>query len=175
MYPDHSLMPKEAVRLSALAHLAEREMSYRDLATAVRHFIDRIMGPSLDLMGNSLELLIYEGLVEAVDGKGMADNAVLRLTPPGATALEALLKARLRGSLGDVNRLTLLLKLRFLRHLPEAEQQAQLSLIAQSLQEELARVEDLRRHHADAPGPFLDWLDQDIAALTARLSRLPAP
>ena len=175
MFRDNSLIPTEAIRLAALGLLSEGARRYGELAAEIRHFTSRVAGPSLDLMGNSLELLIYEGLVEAVDGKGMADNALLRLTPPGATALETLLKARLRGPLGDVNRLTLLLKLRFLRHLSEAEQQAQLSLIAQSLQEELARIEDLRRHHADAPGPFLDWLDQDIAALTARLSRLPAP
>jgi hypothetical protein len=174
LFRDNSLIPAEAIRLAALGLLAESARRYGDLASEIRHFTSRIAGPSLDLMGSSLELLIYEGLAEAVDGKGMADNALLRLTPPGATALQALLKARLRGPLGDLNRLTLLLKLRFLRHLPEAEQQAQLSLIAESLEEELARLEDLRRHHETAPGPFLDWLDHDIAALRARLASRPS-
>ena len=45
-----------------------------------RHFTSRIVGPSLDLMGTSLELLRYDGLIEALDGTGMEDNAVLTVT-----------------------------------------------------------------------------------------------
>src|SRR5512146_571537 len=93
LFRDNSLIPAEAIRLAALGLLAEGARRYGDLASEIRHFTRRIAGPSLDLMGSSLELLIYEGLAEAVDGKGMADNALLRLTPPGATALQALLKA----------------------------------------------------------------------------------
>jgi DNA-binding PadR family transcriptional regulator len=169
MFRDNSLIPTEAVRLAALGLLAEAPRRYGDLAAEIRHFTSRIAGPSLDLMGTSLELLRYEGLVTAVDGSGAGDNALLAITPAGSAALEALLKAHLRAPLGDYNRLALLLKLRFLALLPAPEQQAQMTLIAESLESELARLEDLRRHNA-APGPFRDWLDHDIAALEARLA-----
>ena len=67
MYADNSLTPRETIRLCALGTLAQQtpdnEMMYDDLVFAVRHFISRISGPSLDLMGESIELLRYEGLV----------------------------------------------------------------------------------------------------------------
>ena len=60
----------------------------------------------------------------------------------------------------------------FLHHLPTAGREAQLALIADSLESELARLQDLRRHHAEGPSLFLDWLDHDIAALAARVAQL---
>lgn len=71
MFSDNTLTPKEAVRLCALGAIASKPMRYSELAGSVRHFTGRIMGPSLELMGTSIELLRYEGLVEAIDGKGM--------------------------------------------------------------------------------------------------------
>ena len=172
MFRDNSLIPAEAIRLAALGLLAEEPRRYGDLAMEIRHFTSRIVGPSLDLMGTSLELLRYEGLIEAVDGKGMADNALLQLTAAGETALHGLLRARLRTPASDLNRLALLLKLRFLHHLRAAEQHEQVASIVESLEGELARLEDLRRHHEGAPGSFLEWLDHDIAALRTRLAQL---
>lgn len=172
MFRDQSLIPAEAVRLAALGLLAEAERRYGDLATEIRHLTSRIAGPSLDLMGTSLELLRYEGLIAAVDGRGMSDNAVLRLTPAGNAALAGLLQARLRSPANDLNRLALLMKLRFLHHLPPADQQAQMDAVRESCESELARLEDLRRQHAQAPARFLAWLDHDIAALKARLEWL---
>lgn len=168
-----SLIPVEAIRLAALGLLAEAARHYGDLAGEIRHFTSHVAGPSLDLMGTSLELLRLEGLIEPVDGKGMADNAVMRLTPQGSDALHTLLQARLRVPLGDANRLTLLLKLRFLSQLPAAERQAQRAEIAESLGSETRRLLELRRHHAAAaPAAFLDWLDRDLAALAAHLDGL---
>ena len=69
MYKDNSLIPSEAVRLAALGLLAKRPRVYADLARDIRHFTARIVGPSLDLLGPSLELLKIEGLIEAVDPK----------------------------------------------------------------------------------------------------------
>lgn len=175
MFRDNSLIPTEAIRLAALGLLAEAPRRYGDLAAEIRHFTSRVAGPSLDLMGTPLELLRLEGLVAAAAGAGMADNALLEITPAGRAALDALLQARLRAPLGDYNRLVLLLKLRFLHHLPETEQRAQIALIAELLESELARLKDLRRHDgAAAPRPFLDWLDHDIAALEAQLRGLHA-
>ena len=175
MFRDNSLIPAEAIRLAALGFLAEGPRRYGDLAAEIRHFTSRIAGPSLDLMGTSLELLRFEGLVAAVDGEGMSDNAVLTLTEAGATALHNLLRARLRAPLGDYNRLTLLLKLRFLHHLDPAEQKEQMALIAESLESERARLADLRSHNAAAPAVFLEWLDDEIAGLDKRLARVARP
>jgi len=171
MFRDNSLIPSEAVRLAALGLLAEGPRHYGDLAAEIRHFTSRVAGPSLDLMGTSLELLRFEGLIAAAEP---AEDALLTITPAGRTTLRTLLQAHLRAPLGDYNGLVLMLKLRFLHLLPEAEQRAQMGLIAESLEGELARLEDLRRHHAGRPGPFRDWLDQDIAALKARLAPLAA-
>ena len=170
MFRDNSLVPLEAVRLCALGLLAEGERRYGDLAGEIRHFTSRVVGPSLDLMGTSLELLRYEGLIEAIDGHGMTDNAVLRLTPRGGEALHALLKAQLRSPQSEINRLSLMLKLRFLHHLPEAERHGQLALMAESLVNERARLDELRQR--TEPGLFRDWLDHDIAFVETRIAWL---
>src|SRR3546814_6409886 len=88
MYRDNSLVPKEAIRLAALGLLAERDRPYGDLAREVREFAARIVGPSLELLGTSIELLRFEGLIAPVDGQGMADAAVLRLTDAGRARSE---------------------------------------------------------------------------------------
>jgi DNA-binding PadR family transcriptional regulator len=171
MFRDKSLIPTEAVRLTALGLLAEAPRRYGDLAIEIRHFTSRIIGPSLDLMGTPLELLRYEGLIEAVDGQGMADNAMLRLTARGVEALRSLLQAQLRAPVNDLNRLALLLKLRFLHHLPQEAQRAQLAQIADSLESERARLDELRRHDG-ASDLFRDWLDGDIAMVEERIGWL---
>ncbi len=175
MFRDNSLIPTEAIRLAALGLLAEAPRRYGDLAAEIRHFTSCVAGPSLDLMGAPLELLRYEGLVAAAEAPSMADNALLEITAAGRAGLQALLQAHLRAPLGDYNRLALLLKLRFLHHLPEAEQRTQMALIAESIESEIARLRVLQRHHREpAPRAFLDWLDHDIAALEARLTLLGA-
>ncbi len=171
MFRDKSLIPAEAVRLVALGLLAEAPRRYGDLAMEIRHFTSHIVGPSLDLMGMSLELLRYEGLVEAVEGEGTPDNALLRPTERGRAALRDLLHAQLRTPVNDLNRLALLSKLRFLHHLPAAEQETQLALMAESLESEQARLGELRRHHT-APGLFRDWLDHDQALMAERIAWL---
>ena len=60
MYRDNTLIPAEAVRLAALGSLVDGDKSYGDLAREIRFFVARIVGPSLDLLGTSLELLRLE-------------------------------------------------------------------------------------------------------------------
>jgi DNA-binding PadR family transcriptional regulator len=172
MFRDRSLIPAEAIRLMALGLLAEGPRAYGDLAGEVRYFTSNFVGPSLDLMGSSIEVLRTQGLIEAIDGHGMADNAVMRLKPEGHVALHELLQAPLGQSQGDVSRLALRLKLRFLALLPEAEQAAQRTHIAEALESELARLGDVRRRNAAAPALFRDWLDRDIAALESHLKAM---
>jgi DNA-binding PadR family transcriptional regulator len=163
MFKDHSLLPAEAVRLAALGLLAEGPRRYGDLAMEIRHFIALAVGPSLDLMGSSIELLRYEGLAAVED-------ETLTLTPAGAAALARLLSAPLRAPSNDASRLALLLKLRFLHHLEAAEQAAQRGQIEESLEAERARLEELRRRHATTAPALRDWLDRDIADLGARIA-----
>jgi DNA-binding PadR family transcriptional regulator len=172
MFRDNSLIPSEAIRLAALGFLAEGPRRYGELAASIRHFTSCVAGPSLELMGTSLELLRYEGLTTA---EGDGESAALTLTEAGRAMLGTLLMARLRAPLGEFNRLSLLLKLRFLHLLDEEERREQIALIADSIESELIRLKDLRRTQGSMPAAFLEWLDHDIAALEARRLSLAAP
>lgn len=172
MFRDHSLVPAEAIRLAALGFLAEAPRYYADLAAEVRHLTSRIVGPSPELMGTSLELLRYEGLVQAADGASARDNPELSITATGREALMLLLRAGLRAPVGDLAKLGLVLKLRFLQHLPESEQAEQIAQVIGAWDGELARLEDLRAHDPKAPALFHAWLDHDIGQMKARLAWL---
>lgn len=172
MYADNTLTPKEAVRLCALGTLALGPQRYSALAGAVRHFVSHILGPSLDLMGTSIELLKLEGLVSARDGVGMADDAVLELTPKGRTEFAALLKARVRAAATEFNRLIVALKFHFLHLLEPEEQRAQVEMLADVIDGEIARLTALRGDRAGDGGRFVAWLDNEIQVLESRLGWL---
>jgi len=172
MYADNTLTPKEAVRLCALGTLASGPMRYSALANSIRHFTSHITGPSLDVMGTSLELLKYEGLVEAVDGIGMEDDAVLEITKAGKTELRNLLTASVRAQANDMNKLIAALKFRFLHLLNKDEQHAQAGIFVDAAETELARLDELRQHHTDDGGHLGEWLDHDIQELENRLAWL---
>jgi DNA-binding PadR family transcriptional regulator len=174
MFRDHSLVPAEAIRLTALGLLAEAPRRYADLAAEVRYLTSRIAGPSPELMGTSLELLRYEGLVAPTDGASTGENPELCLTASGRAALEALLRANLRAPSTDLAKLGLVLKLRFLHQLPAAEQSQQIALVIGACESEIARLDDLRARHCATPGLFRDWLDHDIAQVGARIAWLKA-
>ena len=173
MFTDNTLTPKEAVRLCALGTIARQCVRYSELAGSVRHFISRIAGPQLDLMGMSIELLRYEGLVEAIGGEGMEDDAQLTITEAGSRELQTLLTARLRPG-SDLSKLVIALKMRFLDLLEPKDQMAQADLLLEMVESELARLLDLRGAFAgDGDGCHLiDWLDHDIEQLEARLTWL---
>jgi DNA-binding PadR family transcriptional regulator len=170
MYRDNTLIPKEAVRLIALGVLFSRDMHYAELAEDVRHFTQRIVGPSLDLVGTPLELLVVEGLIEPVEGRGMEDNALLRITDAGRTEMQRLMTSSVRAPINDINKLIIAVKMRFLHVLDGEDRQEQVDLLVEMIERELARLTDLRAAYAEEPGHFLDWLDQDIAATRARLA-----
>ena len=175
MFADNTLTPKEAIRLCALGTLAQADgpLRYSELAQAIRHFTSRITGPSLDIMGTSIELLKYEGLVEPIDGEGMEDDARLSLTDDGRAELTTLMTSRIRAG-GEVSKLILTLKLRFLHMLDVEEQLRQVDLMIESTESEIARLDDLRQSHTTAPGLLADWLDHDIGQLENHLDWLEA-
>ncbi|MBM3547091.1 MAG: hypothetical protein FJX54_09060 [Alphaproteobacteria bacterium] len=168
MYRDNSLIPTEAVRLAALGELAQAPTRYGDLAVAVRHFMQRLIGPSLDLLGPSLELLKIEGLIRPIDGSGFDDNALLELTDSGRAALLRLLSAPLKVQGSELNRLVVALKLRFLDLLPAEERADQLELLADALTGERARLADLKAN-TDAVSPLGAWLDLELAQIDAKI------
>lgn len=172
-FRDHSLIPAEAVRLAALGMLTENERPYGQLAIDVRHFASRMLGPSLDILGTSIELLRHEGLIEAIGrragpSQSLHADTVVRLTDAGREALKELLTSRVRAPMSDLTRMVVALKLRFLKLLSIEEQKAQFEMLVELSTAELARLADLRAPHG-APGDALgDWLGQEIAQTEAR-------
>lgn len=170
MYRDNTLIPTETIRLAALGTLMEGDVRYGDLASEVRYFVGRIIGPSLDLLGTSLELLSYEGLIEAVgddDGDASAADGLLRITGQGREAFATLMTSHVRAPINDVSRLVVALKMRFL-HLLDADAQAeQSSMLVEMCETELARLEDLKARYGD--GKLADWLTLEIGHLRNRL------
>lgn len=170
MYRDNTLIPAEAVRLAALGSLVEADKSYGDLAREIRFFVARIVGPSLDLLGTSLELLRFEGLVEAADGtavtESLPDETRLDITEDGRAAFHTLMTSNVRGLANDLSRLVIALKMRFLPLLPENDRHEQAEILAEACESELARLKDLRQSYGS--GFLAQWLDHEIAEATER-------
>jgi DNA-binding PadR family transcriptional regulator len=169
MFADRTLTPKEATRLAALGTLALGPLTYSELATAIRHFIGSVIGPSPEIMGHSIELLRYEDLVVST---GTAAEGLLRLTEKGRQEMRTLLCANLRAADTALNKLVIALKFRFLHLLQPGEQCVQADLLVDVCGQELARLDDLRRHHAGTDGYLSAWLEHDICLLEQRLQWL---
>ena len=167
------MLPREAVRLAALGILANSPTTYAALAAEVRNFASRIAGPSMDLMGTSIELLRHEGLIVPTDGAedGISD-AVFNLTDAGRNELTRLLQAQIRAPLSDVSKLIVALKFRFLQFLEIEDQRTQLAMMIEACETELARYLDLRAQHYQEAGNLVGWLDQEISSIENRLSWL---
>ena len=170
MYRDRSLLPAEAVRLAALGALAREDRRYSELASEVRQFLARIVGPSLDLVGPPIELLRVEGLIETTSGERTDDNASMRITAAGRAELSRLLTSALRPAASDVNKLVLALKLRFFDLLAVTDRSAQAEAMAEAAEQEVARLADLRRKHGEVGSTFARWLDLELAQAEARLA-----
>ena len=164
MFRDKSLMPKEAIRLSALGLLSQGPRSYASVANEVRHFTTRFWGPTLDVMASSIELMRLEGLVEncSEDSDVSDGDSILRLTDAGRAELNELLSATVRAPASDFSKLVIALKLRYMHLLPVAQQRDQAENLVEMRQIEAARLIDLRATHAGEDGLFLRWLDREI-------------
>lgn len=170
MFHDRSLVPGEAVRLLALGALMEQDRRYAELATEIRFFTQRIVGPSLDLLGSSLELLRIEGLADAIEEPAEDEETLLRITPQGKAMFHELMSAQLRAPVNDVGRLVLLLKLRFLQLLPSESQEDQLDLLCDVVRTERARAADLAKEYDHSA--VADWVRFDIDLSNRRLEWL---
>ncbi|BBK30238.1 putative AphA-like transcriptional regulator [Stella humosa] len=171
MYKDRSLVPTQAVRLAALGFLADGSRSYGALAGEVRQFISRTASPSIELLGPSIELLRLEGLVQSADGAPTEANPFLTITAAGREVLRDLMCAPVRATEGDLNRLVVGLKLRFLDHLAAADRALVVAGLVDAAERELDRMTDLRATVADA-GHLAGWSDLDIQHLERRIDWL---
>lgn len=174
MFSDNTLTPKEAIRLCALGTLALRPLRYSALATAIRTFVSHIQGPTLEMMGSSIELLRFEGLVAPVDGVGQEDDATLRITADGEAELKVLLSARIRATATELNKLVIALKFRFLHLLAVDEQRDQIDMLIDVMENEHTRLDALRHGHDETVGHLNDWLDHDTGSLAERIAWLRA-
>jgi hypothetical protein len=166
MYRDNTLIPAEAVRLAALGGLMEADRRYGELASEIRFFVARIVGPSLDLLGASLEVLRHEGLVEESDGDAGPDGALLAITRDGRDAFQQLMTSNVRGLANDLSRLVIALKMRFLPLLADSERREQAEILAEACETELARLKELRGAYDN--GYLAEWLDREIAEIGER-------
>ncbi len=177
MYRDKTLIPAEALRLAALGTLAQGPVRYGELSRSVRGFAARVAGPTLDILGSSIELLRHEGLVETPTGGARvgetdADDPMLVLTGRGRDALSNLMTANVRSPTDGVSKLVLALKMRFLHLLSPAEQHGQVALIIEMSEQERARLTDLAAQHRGEDGLLGKWLDHELAQVDARIDWL---
>lgn len=169
MYPDNSLTPKEATRLCGLGILMDGERDYAALAHAIRSHVTAVTGPSLDMMGTSIELLRYEGLVTARDEEG---RNIISISEKGRDEFRTLMLANLRDTDSEFSRLVISLKFRFLRLLGIPERQAQIDLLSDRTERDLDRLVALRESFAAEGRFFIDWVDTEISLAEQRLAWL---
>ncbi|MCC9625812.1 hypothetical protein LPB41_29405 [Thalassospira sp. MA62] len=161
------MLPKECLRLCALGTLAlsDKPISYADLANSVRHFMSHIMGPSLDMMGSSLQLLKLEGLVSENCTDAMLSDAELSLTKAGHTKFVELMQGNLRDTSGELSRLIMALKMRFLHLLDDDIRREQIEILQDVCEVDLDRVLTLREDYANEASNFTGWLDMEVKRL----------
>ncbi len=172
---DQPLIPTEAIRLAALGLLAGGPRRYGELAVEVRHFASRMLGPTLDVLGPSIEVLRYEGLIEPIGpragpGQSLTADSEVRLTDAGRRSLEALLTSRLRAPMTDLGRMVVALKLRYLGLLEPEAQRGQLDMLIELAEAELARLRDLEQSQGGSGTLLGDWLAHEIALGEQRLA-----
>ena len=170
MTQDKALLPKQILRLCALGKLMQSgSMTYADLAQSVTEFTAHLIGPSLDMMGSSLELLRYDGLIEPT---GVGDG--LAITKDGEEEFHNLMAAQLPTPASELSKLVVALKIRFLHLLQPERRREELSALVDLYQQEIARLEDLRERQFGEPGHLDCWLEHDIAQNRSRLAWLRA-
>jgi len=149
--------------------LIERARSYDDIANEVRSFISRIVGPSLELMGTSIELLKLEGLIETVNDNDEDDASLLQLSPSGLQELKEYLRSNLKSGGSELNKLVIALKLRFIDILDDDEKRDQLLAIRDMYYNEKRRLEDLKNQTTWLTGFLLESLELDLFVVNKRI------
>ena len=155
--------------MAALGALIERARSYGDIANEVRSFISRIVGPSLELMGTSIELLKLEGLIETVNDNDKGDSSLLQLSPTGLQELKEYLRSNLKSGGSELNKLVIALKLRFIDILDDDERRDQLLAIRDMYHNEKRRLEDLKNQTTWLTGFLLESIELDLFLVNKKI------
>ena len=155
--------------MAALGALIERERSYDDIANEVRSFISRIVGPSLELMGTSIELLKLEGLIETVNDNDKGDSSLLQLSPAGLQELKEYLRSNLKSGGSELNKLVIALKLRFIDILDDDERRDQLLAIRDMYHNEKRRLQDLKNQTTWLTGFLLESIELDLFVVNKKI------
>lgn len=168
-------LPKQIFRLCAIGTLLqEGRMTYGALAESVRNFMAHLVGPSLDLMGSSMEVLRYEGLIEAAAHSDMRSpstaDSLLQATAHGKDEFAALMMTPVESTLGDQTKLVITLKVRFLHLLPTDMQRCQADELTGHYEQALSRLKSLNALYERESGHLAGWLQHDIAQMERRLS-----
>lgn len=169
MYRDNTLIPTEAIRLAALGALIEGERRYADLASEIRDFVAHVAGPSLDLLGTSLEVMGYEGLATLEDAEA-EDGALLRITEEGHRHFVTLMTSGVRAPINDVSKLVIALKMRFLDHLQQEDRFDQIESMRDMSSTEAIRLRGLKQDSKSEA--FSSWLNFEIEQLERRIDWL---
>ncbi|MBC27877.1 MAG: hypothetical protein CMM41_11780 [Rhodospirillaceae bacterium] len=167
MYRDNTLIPTEAIRLAALGRLMEGSVDYSELANEVRHFVSSVIGPSLDMLTPSLELIRLEGLAQSVPKPSHGQEPNILITEEGRKIFRTLMTSNVRAPVNDVSKLVIALKMRFLHLLDSDDRAKQIEMLSCMYESELNRLEQLKSLHIK--GRFVDWLGFEMAQLQARL------
>ena len=174
MYSDNSLTPREAIRLCALGILAQSEaagnLTYDELVYSVRYFVSMLTGPSLDLMGESIELLRHEDLVEIYEDG--TSQQKLKITEKGFKSLNILLLSSVRPGNNDLNELVMALKFRFFSLLSLKDQVSQIDNFIDVYDIELIRLEELLKKDFSESEYLFGWLELDADRVSSRLKWL---
>ncbi|WP_366657925.1 hypothetical protein [Fodinicurvata sp. EGI_FJ10296] len=167
-------LPKHIMRLCAIGTLLqEGQMTYRALAESVRDFSAHLVGPSLDLMGSSMEVLRYEGLIATVGQTDLQSpsnaESLLHVTAHGTDEFVNLMTTPTELTVGDQTKLVITLKVRFLHLLPPETRSRQAEELADHYEGALTRLRTLNGLYEREPGHLSDWLAHDIAQMERRL------
>ncbi|MBH73045.1 MAG: hypothetical protein CMM57_05165 [Rhodospirillaceae bacterium] len=167
MYRDNTLIPTEALRLAALGRLMEGSVDYSELANEVRHFVSSVIGPSLDMLTPSLELIRLEGLAQSIAQPSQGQVSKIVITDEGRKVFSTLMTSNVRAPVNDVSKLVIALKMRFLHLLDSDDRAKQITMLSCMYESELVRLKQLKSLHIK--GRFADWLGFEMAQLQARL------
>ena len=170
MTHDKALLPKQVLRLCALGTLLQTgPTTYANLAESVRDFTAHLIGPSLDMMGSSLELLRYDGLIAPAES-----DETLAITEDGTAEFHSLMAASLPTPASELSKMIVALKVRFLHLLPAERQREEIAALVTLYGQEIARLEELRQRQTGEKGHLDIWLEHDIAQNRSRLAWLRA-
>lgn len=174
---DNTLLPTQVIRLCALGTLrAQGDLAYGVLANEVRTVTAHLTGTAPTVTASSIQLLRYEGLIDAVDLDDPVQPAnadtVLRITDSGRRAFEELMAGGLSTPMNELNRLAVQLRLTFLHLLEETQRDAVRMALIALYEREIDRISALYEDLGQRPGPLGAWLKLDLEHAMDRLNWL---